>query len=327
MTTTRLSEAGTILADADGSFPVILIEEGPGNTADYPREFFTQENADALAEALSFPRHPKELDKPWHRPSTDAIGSIEKTVTIAESATGKMQMKSRFRPAASKPEIGPYIKEFGSKLGLSIYIDSETREDPITGRKIAVRLNGADPYKSVDLVIAPGARGKFERVSESLGLLPSASATAEEQNKEIEMDEKQIGDAVTKAITPLAEAVASLATSLTATKVAEATATAQAQADSEAVDKAVSERVEKFQKADAAISAAKLGESLSADLRARALKGEDVTDGIEFAKKVLSEAKTTPGTGTRLIEAHIPGGDEGGSGLTFDVPGFGKVRG
>lgn len=325
--TQRLAEAGTITAAADGSFPVILIEEGPGNSADYPREFFTQANADALAEALSFPAHPEDLSRPERRSSMAAIGSIDKVVTVAESG-GKMQFKSRFHPAASKPEVGPYIKEFGSRLGLSIYIDSDGHEDPTTGRWVAESLNAQDPYRSVDLVIAPGARGKFERLSESLGLLTKASATAEDQKKEIEMDKSEVEAAVKEANAPLVKAVEALVTTLNGKQVAEAAATAQVQADSEAVEKAVKERMDDFTKADAAITAAKLGESLSADLRARALKGEDVTEGIEFAKKVLAEARAdagSPGGSRRVVE--FQGGDDIGGDLVFEVPGFGRVTG
>lgn len=325
MTSKRIAEAGTLTAEDDGSISVILIEEGPGNSADYVRDFFTQENADALADSLSFPRHPEDLSKPWHRPSTDAIGSIDKSVTLHESEDGKMQMKSRFHPAKSKPEIGPYIKEYGHKLGLSIYIDSDGEDDPITGRYVPTILKAEDPYKSVDVVIAPGARGKFEKLSESLGLLPDTSAPAGgNNNKEIEMT-KEIEDAVTAAVRPLAEAVGNLVTTLTSQKVAEATATAQATVDQEAVDAAVKARVDNLQKAEVAITAAKLGESASADLRNRALAGEDVTEAIAFAGKVLTEAKATPAGGRTLAESYT-GGNDGSGDLMFEVPGFGQVR-
>src|SRR5690606_16442873 len=77
MTKRRLHESGTIGVDSTKQkFRVCLISEGSGSTAEYPREFFNQANAEALAGALSFPGHPEDLERPEKRNPMSAIGSI-----------------------------------------------------------------------------------------------------------------------------------------------------------------------------------------------------------------------------------------------------------
>ena len=321
--TKRIYESGTISLDketADG-FPVTLITEGKGSSADFPREFFTQENADALAGSLSFSAHPVDLEKPYQRDPLSAIATIGDRVLVTENAsTGLMEMRGRYHVAKSKPQIAEYLAEFGPKLGLSIYADSDGHTDTVTGRWVAESLDGTDPYKSVDLVVAAGRGGKFERVAESLGLLPKASATAgEEEVTHMEKDIEVRFDGLTKAIE-----------NLVSTLEGKAKAELQVEADTSAVNRAVESRLSDYDKAVSLITEAKLTESQTAAARAIALRGEDVAPFIEDAKKVLAEAKAlstgTPEEGNgKIAENHLGGGDGKNENWDPSVSGFGKV--
>lgn len=325
--TKRIHEAGTLSVAADGSFRVLLISEGTGSSADYRREFFTQKNAEALAGNLSFPKHPADLMRPEHRDPMSAIGSIDETVTIEEH-DGKLGFWSRFIPAKSKPEVQPYLAEYGHKLGLSVYQDCDGYDE--NGTFIAEALIPDDAYRSVDLVVAPGARGGFEKVaeakkfvkvSESLGLVVDASATAEEKEENL-MEIKELADKV-DGLKVLVEALTKIVAD---GKIAEA----QVEVDAAAVSKAVEAKVAAYTASEKLIADAKLTESQSADLRALALTGEDIAPAIEKAKAVLAEALTLAGVkpedlpGVRKVTEHL-GATKTDGDFSVDIPGFGKV--
>lgn len=323
MTSKRIAEAGTIRVAEDGSFEVCLITEGEGSSANFPRPFFTQPNADALANSMSFPSHPLDLNKPEHRDPLSAIGRIAESVTIQEDAEGMMGMWSRFIPAKSKPQVAEYLAEFGHLLGLSVYADSDGHNDPATGKWVAESLNGSDPYKSVDLVVAAGRGGKFVKVGESLGLITKASTPVEE--KEVTHMDKDIEERFTALeatiLGKLAEALAGGVTP----------APLQGEADQDAVNAAVKVRLTEYQAKVKLIAEAKLSESQVADLSERALNGEDITSALENAKKVAEELRKPSESDedviTHYVAEHLSGGDN--QTKKFDaasmVPGFGKV--
>jgi hypothetical protein len=316
--TKRIFESGTVSVDPKTkAFRVTLISEGIGSSAEFRRTFFNQFNADALAESLSFPGHPENLDRPELRNPMSAIGTVGPKVDVhIDETTGNYSFVSEYMPAKSKPEVQPYLEEFADKLGLSIYIDSDGFEDPDTGRWIVETIDGADPYKSVDLVVAAGRGGKFDRAAESLRRIKEASASAEE--KEINMEIKDVEKIVADAVTPLKLVVEGLA----ATLEGKAKADLQVEADKTAVDTAVASRLAEYDKAVVLISEAKLTESQSEGLRALALAGEDITKHVETAKKVLAEARATAGDDT---DAHLGGGATKVA-ESFSVAGFGEVN-
>lgn len=320
----RLAEsAGKVVRQADGSFRICIVSEGRGSSADWPRDFFEgergRENASVLSGAISFPNHPVDYDRPEDRDPMTAIGRVGRQVDIEEH-DGKLGFWADYIPSR-KPGVAEHLEEFGDKLGVSVFCEGETRKNPETGRDEAVRLFADDPYCSVDVVTVAGRGGKFAKqlVESHKRFAEEASAPAGEKNKEIHMD-KEIEERFDKLTSEFTSALANLAETLKAP--AADPAAAQAQADQEAVDKAVDDRLADYDKAVALITEAKLTESQSSDLRARARKGEDITDAVGTAKKVLAEARKGSDS-----ELHLGGGSGGASGLTFDVPGFGKVVG
>lgn len=319
MTIKRLHEAGTLAPDASGTkFRVCLISEGMGSSALFPRAFFNSQNAAALAGALSFPGHPEHSWAPEHRDPLSAIGMISDTVTI-EEVDGRIGFWSEYSVAKSRPDVSTYLVEFGSKLGLSIFIESDGQIDDMTGVWVATDLNAEDPYRSVDLVVAAGARGKFDRAMEALLRITEASATA--GGKEGTRMDKDIADEFSK-VTKLVEGLAAMLEG-------KAKADLQIEADTSAVTRAVESRLTEYDKAVDLITGAKLTESQSASLRALAKNGADIAPHIESAKQVLAEAKALAGIGSepehdRLAENHL--GAKDNEEWAVDVRGFGKVK-
>lgn len=319
---TRIHESGTISVDkSSNALRVCLISEGQGSSALFEREFFTEENANALKGVLSWPSHPEDLSRPERRDPLSAIGSIGDNVTIEEH-DGKLSIWGEYIPAKSKPQIAEYIREYGPKLGLSVYGDAETRPNPNGRGIIAESLDGTDEYRSVDLVVAAGRGGKFEKVSESLGLLPKTSATAEEK-EETHMTLEELATKVDR-LTVIAEGLVATTGN---SKIAEA----QVKVDAAAVETAVAARLVGYDKAVNLISEAKLTKSQSDDLRAKALKGEDITEGIETAKAILAEALALNKSGDndddsehKIAENHL-GSSTKKNAFNPDVSGFGKV--
>lgn len=314
----RIHEAATLTVDpATKKFRVRLLVEGGGNSADYKREFFTPENAALLGGSLSFPGHPVDLERPEQRDPLTAIASIGEKVDIEAEEDGRLAFWSDFIPAKSRPDVSAYLAEYASKLALSVYSDSDGHDDPETGRYIAESLKPNDPYRSVDLVIAGGAGGKFGRVlAESLTRLGEASASAGEKRGN-QMEIAEVGAEVAK--------VAKLVEALVATLAGKAEADLQAQVDEAAVNQIVESRVTEYDTKIGLITEAKLTESQSATLREHALKGEDIVPLIEREKKVLAEALELAGKNDDQGETHL-GPTDSKRVVEFHVPGFGQVN-
>lgn len=321
MTTKLLHEAATLTYDKTaGKFRVCLIEEGPGDSADYPGEFFFPENGSRLAEALSFAGHPMDYEHPEQRNPLSAIGYIGGTVDLEEH-DGKMGFWADYNVAKSRPDVATFLEEFHSKVGLSIFSQGETREEG--GRLIAESFSVNDPYRSVDIVVAPGARGKFDRqLAESFSRIAEASTPVEE--KEVNMDKvEEALAAQTAAATKTNQLIESLVA--TVEKLAPVAPAAPVEPTAEQVEETVQARLTKFDEAVALISGADLTPSQAAELRELAKKGDDVAPLVESAKRVKDEVRK------QLAESASITGVEGylgaGAPAEFDpsVAGFGKV--
>lgn len=332
----RLNESGSFKEAANGVRRAILISEGLGSSGYYGPEFFTQENADALANSLSFPGHPDW--SPEYRDPLSAIGWVGQTVTVEkDEVSGLHAFVSDYHVGQSKPEVNAYLEEFGPRLGLSIYIEGEGDLDANTGLFHVKTLNGNDPYKSVDLVVAagrggtllegakPGTKNSLVEAQRRLRALAeaTASAPAEEKNEEINMTVEEKVDAVLSAVESLTTEIKTLVTA----KEASAQADAQAQVDDAAVQTAVEARLEQFAADSALINEAGLTESQKAEATALAKTGGDVKSYVESAKKVLDEARALVSGGQNGASApHVSGNSNKDARIGESVRGFGKVR-
>ena len=280
MSTRHLLEAATLAsesASADGTWKVRLISEGKGSSGTYTRELLEGHHR-ALDNLLSFKNHPTGWDGPQARDFTMIAGEIVGETWVENDDRGLASVYGNYLPDA---EYADKLERYKSKLGLSIYIEGSGYEDE-QGEFIVDWFNPADPYASVDVVIAPGARGKFmesmQKIYSGRAEERSPGSRQAEENKEIKMDK----EALEAALKPLSDAIAGL---VAKDKTAEA-AEAQVKADEAAVTTAV----EAYDGAVKQIDAADLLPVQVESLRAAAKAGADVAPLIEAAKKVKDEA-------------------------------------
>lgn len=281
MVTKHLLEAASLVGDtanADGTWKVRLISEGRGSSGVYTAALL-ENHFHAFDNVLSFRNHPQWFEGPETRDFTMIAGQIQGETWIERDDRGLVAIYGNYLP---DEEYRSKLEQYKNKLGLSIYIEGSGYEDE-NGDFIVDWFNPEDPYASVDVVIAPGARGKFleslKRSYEAAKAQDSkTSTTAVEERKE---DNMEIADVV-KAVEALADQVSALV----AANDQKAEESAQRQADSKAVEAAVTA----YDAAVKAIDEADLLKPQVESLRARAARGEDVAEAIAEAKAIKEAA-------------------------------------
>lgn len=284
----HLLEAATLVGESsrdDGAWKVRLISEGQGSSGFYSRDLL-ENYYHVFNDILSFNNHPVGWDGPESRNFTEIVGEIVGDVWVEDDERGMAAITGWYLP---DPEHRDKLERYKKKLGVSIYAMGEGEFDETTGNFYVTAFED-DPYNSLDVVIAPGARGKFlesmrkvyeSRQSES----GKPEVTSASDKERITMD-KEVKEALDK-LTALLE-------SLVAEKQAAEQAEAQAEADASAVEAAVSN----YDAAVTAIDEAELLPPQVEALRAEARKGKDVTPLIEQAKAIkeaaLEAAKSAP---------------------------------
>lgn len=268
MSKKHILEAASLVSESaseDGTWKVRVISEGKGSSGTYTASLLENHHK-AFDNVLSFKNHPVGWDGPQSRDFTMIAGEIVGETWVEKDERGLTAVYANYRP---DPEYADKIERYKSKLGLSIYIEGSGYEDE-NGEYIVDWFNPEDPYASLDVVIAPGARGKFmESVRE---YYKDLSGTRQIEDKENKMDKETLE----AALKPLADALAVL---VTEKKAAEA-ADAQAVAD----EAAVASAVEAYDAKVKAIADADLPEVQAESLRAAAKAGQDVAPLIESAK-------------------------------------------
>ena len=278
----HLLEAATLLGESaseDGTWKVRLISEGRGSSGVYTASLL-ENHYHAFDNVLSFRNHPQWFEGPETRDFTMIAGQIQGETWVERDERGLVAIYGNYLP---DEEYRPKLEQYKNKLGLSIYIEGSGYEDE-NGDYIVDWFNPEDPYASVDVVIAPGARGKFlesarkmyaEREEALAGKRPGARQA--EQKKEITMD-----DELKETLKGISEALAILV----AEKKAADTSALQIEADKAAVTSAV----EAYANAVHAIEQADLLEPQRLELLEAAKSGGDISQRIESAKKVKEAA-------------------------------------
>lgn len=301
MTTTKhLLEAATLASESaseDGTWKVKVISEGKGSSGIYTAELL-EAHHHAFDEVLSFRNHPTGWDGPETRDFTMIAGEIKGETWVDTDETGRKAVYANYLP---DPEFKDKIERYRSKLGLSIYIEGSGFENE-NGEFVVDWFNPEDPYASLDVVIAPGARGKFlesaRRAYESVhpeSDKPPVTSAVEERKLEMEKDVEE-----------RFSALETLLTSLVAKDDKATAEAAQVTADADAGKIAV----EAYDAAVTAIDAAELPEKVVESLRKQAKAGVDVTPLIEQAKDM--QAALTE----KLTEDAAHGRDFGGDKVT-----------
>ena len=283
MTTKHLLEAATLVSESaseDGTWKIRVISEGRGSSGVYTASLL-ENHHHAFDNVLSFKNHPTGWDGPEARDFTMIAGEIVGETWVETDERGLKAIYANYRP---DPEYKDKLERYRNKLGLSIYIEGSGYEDGATGDFIVDWFNPEDPYASLDVVIAPGARGKFlenarkayESVRPGSEEKPSVTSAQEERKLAMEKDVEE-----------RFAALESLLTSLVSEKQTAQEEAAQVAAD----EKAIEEAVASYDAAVEAIEAAELPADAAKSLRAEARKGADIAPLIEFAKKVKEGAE------------------------------------
>lgn len=280
MTTKNLIESGNVLSEdpnEDGAWRVRLINEGQGSSGYYSADLIENYHS-AFDGVISFLNHP--VGGPETRNFTEIAGRVVGETWVDTAEDGTKGVYANWKP---DPDYKNKLETYRDQLGLSIYISGsgEVDEDGVFHVK---EFDREDPFRSVDVVIAAGRGGRFE-LTESVkqiyesrrsGSENSSGARQEETGKEIKMDELK---AALEALTVQVSALVS------EKKNAEA-AEAQVEADEAAVTSAIESYASRIE----AIDKAELLPVQVESLRARAAKGEDVTEAIAEAKAIKEAA-------------------------------------
>lgn len=279
----HILEAATLAsesASADGTWKVRVISEGKGSSGVYTAELLENHHS-AFDDVLSFKNHPTGWDGPETRDFTMIAGEIKGATWVETDERGLKAVYGNYLP---DPEYRDKIERYKDKLGLSIFIEGSGYVDESTGDFIVDWFNPSDPYASLDVVIAPGARGKFlesarkvydARRSES-EKTPGTPPAERKDNENMELEK------VVEAV----EALTAQVTALVADKESAKAQEAQANADAQAV----AEALETFESAVKAIDEADLLAPQRESLLSAAKRGEDVAPLIESAKAVKAAA-------------------------------------
>lgn len=284
MNTTKraLVEAATLVGESaasDGSWRVRIINEGRGSSGYYSAELL-ETHAKAFSNALSFKNHPVNFDGPETRDFTMVVGKILGETWAERDDSGRMGIYGNFLP---DPEFAEKLERYRDRLGLSIFIEGSGDINE-SGDFEVLWLNEMDPYKSVDVVIAPGRGGKM--AVESLRRMYAVDETPEPGKVEQESrKETESMDEVLKALEALSAKFDTLISAQ------EASATAQEQAVD--ADKAVADAVEAYDAAVASIAEADLLPSQAKAIRAAVKEGADPKPLIEQAIEVRKEFEAT----------------------------------
>ena len=293
----HILEAATLAsesASADGTWKVRVISEGKGSSGTYTASLLENHHS-AFNEVLSFKNHPTGWDGPQARDFTMITGQVVGETWVEKDERGLTAIYANYLP---DPDYRDKLERYKDKLGLSIYIEGSGYEDE-NGEFIVDWFNPEDPFASLDVVIAPGARGKFlesaRQAYESVDAdAKKSTVTSAGEEKEIKLDEKD-----REKLDALVTAVASLVADKEKATAEAAQATADANAGRDAV--------EAYDAAVSAIDAAELPEKVVESLRKQAKEGVDVAPLIEQAT-AMKEALATS-----FSESESRGRDFGGN--------------
>lgn len=186
----KLKESGAFTeAKVDnGVIPIRIITEGKGSSGVYSRALLeTAAEQGIFDNTPSFMNHPADPSKPWERDVEKIAGRVVGKTHFREE-NGVAGIYGDYRPSEKYVN---WFKENADIVGLSIMIGGDGQEDE-NGEYIVESFDGSDPYKSVDVVVAAGRGGRFERAMESYRALEesdTAPAAVEHERNEKAMDE------------------------------------------------------------------------------------------------------------------------------------------
>lgn len=156
--------------NTDGTFNIVLITEGEGSTGIYSAELMNEHSAATFENVGSHPNHPVDSAQPERR---DPMGLIGRVIEIHPGDDrGKRALLGRFKPA--NEQVAEHVHEFWDILAVSIFCRA-FGEKNAAGKLVTESFDSSWPYRSVDIVLAAGAGGRFTLAKESLIAIESAT--------------------------------------------------------------------------------------------------------------------------------------------------------
>lgn len=317
-----------------GVYEVTLISEGEGSSGYYSREVLEQYGPITFGpDVPNFYNHVLWYEDISSRDIKTAASKIIESWFEVEDGVGKVKAKIEVMPSERE-----FIEFFRNSFGLSISVAGTFEYDESLGRLNVTSFDPTDPYRSVDHVVAAGARGKIDKMLEHRGIpgvTPGTfqkiteAATRLTENfraREGEGDRAStasVEDKETKGMTmekEILEAIQKLTTTVDAL-VARNTQEAEAKADETALAEARAEGAKAFAEASKLIQDANLLSAQVDELSERAMKGEDITAAVASAKVIAEQARE----GAKS-EAQESGRMHEGSGsdADYEFKGFGE---
>lgn len=275
-----IESAAIVNSDTDAeTWRVRLIQEGQGSSGYYSASLL-ENFGHAFDNTVSYLNHTDDVSK---RNFTEIAGRVVGRVWTEKEADGKVGLYANWRP---DDDHRRKLEQYRDALGLSIFINGEGRYDDEKDTILVESFDADDPFRSVDVVVAPGANGRL--LTESLKRIyedrdtatsdekPGVTSALEERVLEMEKD-------VEERFAALENLLNTLVTKEQAVK-AEA---AQAEADENAGRIAV----EAYDAAVKAIDEADLPAAVVETLRKSAREGADVTPLIAQAVAIKEAAE------------------------------------
>lgn len=257
-----------------GPLVVRIIKAGKGSSGTYTPQLL-ESSAHLWEGSLSFKNHPVDGD-PTSRSFLDIVGTIGKTWydEADEAVYGEYEPLSDYRET---------ILELKNKLALSIFTTG-TAKELSDGSVLIESFDEVDEYRSVDVVVAGGARGSLAPFMESL--------RKEDDRKETNMELEDLGkklDALTELLSSSVQAQA---------------AALEKEQEREAELVTAEQAVEHYAAASAEIDKAEITEGQKDALKAKAKTGADITE--DLAREVA--------TYKAIAESMKPAGNDQGNG-------------
>ena len=275
-----IESAAIVNSDTDAeTWRVRLIQEGQGSSGYYSASLL-ENFGHAFDNTVSYLNHTDDVSK---RNFTEIAGRVVGKTWTEKEANGKIGLYANWRP---DDDHRRKLEQYRDALGLSIFINGEGRYDDEKDTILVESFDADDPFRSVDVVVAPGANGRL--LTESLKRIyedrdtatsdekPGVTSALEERVLEMEKD-------VEERFAALENLLNTLVTKEQAVK-AEA---AQAEADENAGRIAV----EAYDAAVKAIDEADLPVAVVETLRKSAREGADVTPLIAQAVAIKEAAE------------------------------------
>lgn len=285
MTTTQLIEVSTLDTtgpSTDGTWRVRLISEGEGSSGVYSRELL--ENYGHVFEgSLSYRNHPTEGQSVTDRDFTMISGRLVGSIDVVQEDDGRTALYGNYLP---DPDYAEKLERYKDALGLSIFAAGGIDAD-----RNVTHFEADDPFRSVDVVIAPGARGRF--LQESVQKFLEGAREGDPSDKP-GVNAAQEGKE-TMEIAELAAKVDALAEQMT-TLVSVITEQSDRAAEVEVNEAAVEEALSAFESRVALVNEAQdITASQRTSLIAEAKAGKDVEPLIEAAQAVTKEIRESLG--------------------------------